>query len=68
MVSAKNFDVQTLGLRNVREPEQLPVVDPIHVLVELIALLEDHCPAWYSEEQNIRSLSALRVLGLYDEH
>jgi hypothetical protein len=39
---------------------QLPTVNPQEVLMELCALLEEHAPTWYAEEQRERALAARR--------
>lgn len=63
MLQVKGSKRQT-GPRKVDKAEKLRAVDPTEVLVELIALLEDYSPAWYSLEQRRRAMAALEVLGL----
>jgi hypothetical protein len=39
---------------------------PTDVLVELCALLEDHAPSWYTDQQRGRALGTLQTLGLIE--
>ena len=63
MLQLKSSTRQT-GPRKATKAEGLQAVNPTEVLVQLIRLLEDYGPVWYSEEQRRRAMAALRVLGL----
>ena len=63
MLQLKSSKRQT-GPRKVAKTEKLQAVNPTEVLIELIGLLEDFSPVWYSGEQRRRAMAALRVLGL----
>lgn len=60
----KNSDAPVLGPNEITEPEKLPAVNPTEVLLELVALLEDYAPTWYTKKQRDRAFTALRVLGI----
>ena len=42
-----------------RERASLSLVDPATVLKELVELLEDYAPVWYTEENHQRAVAAL---------
>jgi hypothetical protein len=44
------------------EAKQLKPVDPKEVLTDLLELLEEYGPSWYTEEHQARVAAALRVL------
>jgi hypothetical protein len=43
--------------------EETNTVTAREVLAELIALLEDYAPSWYTEEHHLRALAALQGPG-----
>lgn len=56
-----NFGEANQGQTRVGDSEQLPAVNPTEVLEQLCAVLKDHAPGWYTEEQRDRVLAALRL-------
>ena len=60
----KNSEAPVLGAREITEPEKQQAVNPTEVLLELVSLLEDYSPTWYTKKQRDRAFAALRVLGI----
>ncbi|HYY72850.1 MAG TPA: hypothetical protein VE778_04595 [Candidatus Bathyarchaeia archaeon] len=59
-----NSKAQVPGPHEITEPEKLQRVNPKEVFLELIAVLEDYSPTWYTKKQRDRAFAALRVMGI----
>lgn len=60
----KNSEAQVPGPHEITEPEKLQAVNATEVLLELIGLLEDYAPTWYTKKHRDRAFAALRVPGI----
>lgn len=54
-------------LELVRRREAVPVVSPSEVLREVVELLEDYGPSWYTQETRDRAMAALSAANMQGE-
>jgi len=48
--------------RGIRATAELPTANPREVFAELLELLEEYGPSWYTEEHHRRAVTALQKL------